>query len=131
MPVRLIALRLLPLVLLLVAAGFWVNDVQDGGEYVLRNWIPFVVLFLLAALTLQIGRGRRGGIALRMTLGTVGFALPALGLSLYLHYAYSINLNGMFSDATYPDGVFAYLPLYTVVAGAIGFAIGWIVARNV
>ena len=66
-----------------------------------------------------------------MPLGTLGFAIPALGLSAYLHYAYSINLNDMFSDAEYPDRVFRFLPVYTLVAGGIGYAIGWIVGRNV
>ena len=65
-----------------------------------------------------------------MPLGTLGFAIPALGLSVYLHYAYAVNLNDMFTDAHYPDRVFRYLPLYTLVAGGIGFAIGWIVGRN-
>ena len=31
----------------------------------------------------------------------------------------------------FPDRVFYYLPYYTIVAGGIGFAIGWIVGRNV
>jgi hypothetical protein len=53
------------------------------------------------------------------------------GLSLYLHYAYSVDLDGMFSGAEHPQALFRFLPLYTVVAGAIGFAIGWIVGRNV
>ena len=60
-----------------------------------------------------------------------GFSIPALGLTLYLHYAYSINLNDMFTDALYPDRVFRYLPVYTIVAGGIGFVIGWIIGRNV
>jgi hypothetical protein len=42
-----------------------------------------------------------------------------------------VNLNDMFSAAEFPDRVFRYLPAYTLVAGGIGFAIGWIVGRNV
>ena len=68
---------------------------------------------------------------MRMPLGTLGFAIPALGLAAYLHYAYAVNLNDMFSAAEFPDRVFRYLPAYTLVAGGIGFAIGWIVGRNV
>ena len=48
-----------------------------------------------------------------------------------LHYAYSVDLGDMFSDAPYPGRVFRYLPLYTLIVGGIGFAIGWIVGRNV
>ncbi|MDJ0748870.1 MAG: hypothetical protein QNJ11_05265 [Woeseiaceae bacterium] len=123
--------RLLPIVLLNVAAGFWFADVQAGGPWVLRNLLPLATLVLLSYLTLRRGRGRWSGAGMRMPLGTLGFAIPALGLAAYLHYAYAVNLNGMFSDAEFPDRVFRYLPAYTLVAGGIGFAIGWIVGRNV
>lgn len=123
--------RLLPLFLITVAAAFWFNDVQGGGSYVLHNLIPLLMLLLLAAFTLYRGDGHWTGTGKRMPLGVAGFAIPALGLSLYLHYAYSVNLNGMFTDAAYPDRIFQYLPVYTTVAGGIGFAIGWIVGRNI
>lgn len=123
--------RLLPVILVATAAGFWFNDVQDGGPHVSRNLIPLLLLVLLSAFALFSSGGRWTGSGKRLPLGVVGYAVPALGLELYLHYAYSINLNDMFTDATYPDRVFHYLPYYTVVAGGIGFAIGWIVGRNV
>lgn len=123
--------RLLPVLLLVTAAGFWFVEVQQGGPWAARNLVPLVVLVLLSLLTLYKGAGRWSGAGMRMPLGTLGFAIPALGLSAYLHYAYSINLNDMFSDAEYPDRVFRFLPAYTLVAGGIGYAIGWIVGRNV
>ncbi|MDH5455003.1 MAG: hypothetical protein OEY37_02960 [Gammaproteobacteria bacterium] len=124
-------MRLLPVLLLVTAAGFWFVEVQQGGPWAARNLVPLVVLVLLSLLTLYKGAGRWSGAGMRMPLGTLGFAIPALGLSAYLHYAYSINLNDMFSDAEYPDRVFRFLPAYTLVAGGIGYAIGWIVGRNV
>ena len=123
--------KLAPVILVLLAAAFWIADIQSGGPYVLRNLLPLFVLMLLAFITVRRGDGTWSGGGMRMPLGTLGFAIPALGLSLYLHYAYSVNLGGMFSDAQYPDRVFRYLPAYTLVAGGIGFAIGWIVGRNV
>ena len=123
--------RLLPVVLLAVAAGFWFVEVQQNGPWALRNLAPLLGLVILSFVTLYRGDGRWSGRGMRMPLGTLGFAIPALGLSAYLHYAYSINLNDMFSDAEFPDRVFRYLPAYTLVAGGIGFAIGWIVGRNV
>ena len=129
--VRLTAIRVLPLLLLIVAAAAWFNDVQQGGPYVLRNLLPPAVLLLLATITVWRGGGRWTGTGWRWPLGLLGFAIPALGLSLYLHYAYSINLDGMFDDAEQPTRVFRYLPAYTLVAGGIGFVIGWIVGRNV
>ena len=126
-----LALRLLPVLLVAVAAGFWFADVQDGGPWVARNLLPLGVLVGLSYLTLRRGGGHWSGAGMRMPLGTLGFSIPALGLAAYLHYAYAVNLNDMFSAAEFPDRVFRYLPAYTLVAGGIGFAIGWIVGRNV
>jgi len=128
---RLMLVRLLPLGLLLVAAAVWINDVQEGGPYVLRNLIPPLLVFVLAAITLRRGRGTWTGAGWRLPLGTFGYAVPALGLSVYLHYAYAVNLNGLFTDAANPGQLFRFLPAYTLVAGGIGFAIGWIVGKNV
>lgn len=123
--------RLLPVLMVSLAAGFWFNDVQDGGQYVARNWVPLALLVMLSAFVLYRGDGRWAGAGKRLPMGVVGYAIPALGLALYLHYAYSINLNDMFTDAIYPDRIFQYLPVYTSGAGGIGFAIGWIAGRNV
>ena len=129
--IRLIMLRLLPLVLLVIAAAFWINDVQGGWPYVLRNLVPPALLLILATLTLQRGGGTWTGAGWRLPLATLGYAVPALGLSVYLHYAYSVNLNDLFSGAKNPGQLFRFLPLYTLVAGGIGFAIGWIIGKNV
>ena len=128
---RFVFLKLLPVLLAILAAAAWFAVVEEGGPYLVGNLIPLLVLLMLAALTLYRGGGKWSGAGLRMPLGTLGFAVPALGLSLYLHYAYSVNLNDMFSESRFPERVFRYLPLYTLVAGGIGFAIGWIVGRNV
>lgn len=125
-----LVLRLLPVLLVAVAAGLWFADVQDGGPWVARNLLPLALLVGLSFFTLQRGGGRWSGADMRLPLGTLGFSIPAFGLAVYLHYAYAVNLNDMFGDAMYPDRVFRYLPAYTLVAGGIGFAIGWIVGRN-
>ncbi len=116
---------------MLVAAALWFAEVQKGGPYLLRNLLPLLALLALAAVTLLRGGGTWSGAGMRMPLGTLGFAIPALGLSAYLHFAFAVNLGDMFSDARFPAGVFRFLPMYTLVAGGIGFAIGWIVGRNV
>ena len=128
---RLILVRLTPLVLLVAAAALFINDVQGGGPYVVRNLLPPLLLLGLAVLTLRRGAGRWTGAGWRLPLATLGFALPALGLSMYLHYAYSVNLNDLFTGATRPEQLFRFLPIYTLAAGGIGFAIGWIAGRNV
>ena len=125
------AVRLAPVVLTALAAGFWFCHVQEQGPYVLRNLLPLLVLLLLSGLTLYRGRGRWSGSGYRLPLGTLGFAVPALGLTAYLHHAFAVNLDGMFDGATRPAELFRYLPAYTLSAGGIGFAIGFIVGRNV
>ncbi|NNF40600.1 MAG: hypothetical protein HKN64_04410 [Woeseiaceae bacterium] len=124
-------LRLSPVLLVLLAASLWFAEVQQGGPYLLRNLLPLLALLVLSTTTVLRGGGKWTGAGMRMPLATLGFAVPALGLATYLHFAYAVNLGDMFTDAQYPRGVFRYLPLYTLVAGAIGFAIGWIVGRNV
>jgi len=126
-----LAIRLLPVVLVVAAAAFWFVEVQQGGPWAMRNLMPLLALVVLSLVTLARGGGRWSGAGMRMPFGTLGFAIPTLGLAAYLHYAYAVNLNDMFSDAQFPDRVFRYLPAYTLVAGGIGFAIGWIVGRNV
>ena len=128
---RRLVVRILPVVLICVAAGLWFADVRQGGPWMLRNLLPLAVLLGLCFLTLRRGGGRWSGNGMRMPLGTLGFAIPALGLAAYLHYAYSVDLNDMFGGAQYPDRVFRFLPAYTMAAGGIGFAIGWIAGRNV
>lgn len=127
---RLVFVRILPVLLLLVAAGAWFAEVQDTRQYLLRNYVPLAIVLLLSIMTVWRGDGRWGGTSKRLTLGTIGFAIPAVGLSLYLHYAYSVNLNDLFSGTQNPMQLFRFLPYYTTLAGAIGFAIGWIVGRN-
>lgn len=126
----LFVIRLLPVLLVTIAAIVYVAHVEGRNAYAFRNIAPILVVITLSAVTLYKGGGSwtRGG--LRWALGTLGFAIPALGLSIYLHYGYAVNLNGMFDDAVYPLQLFRFLPAYTIVAGAVGFAIGWIVGRN-
>ncbi|MGB5581642.1 MAG: hypothetical protein WBM68_13810 [Woeseia sp.] len=126
-----IAVRLLPVAFLTGAAMAYVIYVESDDAYAVRNLVPMLTSLLLAATTLWRGNGSWTGSGWRWLLGTLGFAIPALGLSLYLHYGYANDLNGMYSEAIYPAELFRFLPLYTMVAGTIGFAIGWIAGRNV
>ena len=113
-----------------IATIAYMAEVQGDSGYVLRNTIPVLIVVALAVTTLKRGAGTWSGSGLRWPLGTLGFAIPAVGLSLYLHYGYAVDLNGMYSESVYPREVFRYLPVYTSFAGGIGFAIGWIAGRN-
>lgn len=128
---RLILFRLLPVLLLIVAAMFYAASIERTDAYLWRNFMPMLAVLILALVTLLRGHGAWTGSGWRLPLGTIGFAIPALGLSMYLHYGYSIDLNGMVSASVYPQELFRFLPLYTGGAGIIGFAIGWIVGKNI
>jgi len=127
---HLIFIRLTPVMLVTAAAMAYVASVEWPGPYVAHNLLPMLVVIALSATTLYRGGGRWNGSGWRWPLGTLGFALPAIGLSLYLHYAYAVDRDGMASEAIDPAALFRYLPVYTMLAGATGFAIGWIAGRN-
>ena len=122
---------MLPVLFVTAAAIAYAAYVEGVAAYPLRNAIPMLLVIIISVLTLYRGGGRWTGAGWSWPLGTLGFAIPALGLSLYLHYGYSVDLDGMFSESVYPRELFRYLPAYTTGAGVIGFAIGWIVGRNV
>ncbi len=128
---RLILVRLLPVLLVIVAAMFYAASIERTDAYIWRNLLPMLTVVVLAVVTLVRGNGHWTGSGWRLPLGTIGFAIPALGLSMYLHYGYSVDLNGMVSESIYPQELFRFLPLYTSGAGVIGFAIGWIVGKNI
>jgi hypothetical protein len=123
--------RLSPVLFITFAAMIYVLKIEAGVAYPFRNLAPMLIVIVLAAMTLVRGRGHWTGAGWQWLLGTLGFAVPAIGLSIYLHYGYDVDLNGMYSESVYPEEVFRYLPMYTTVAGGIGFAIGWIAGRNV
>ena len=129
--VGLVLLRLAPVFFLTLAAMIYVVHVEDNGGYAVRNTVPMLVVIALAGVTLYKGNGSWTGAGWRWPLGVLGFAIPAIGLSLYLHYGYAVDLDGMVSASAYPQELFRFLPIYTLVAGAIGFAIGWIAGRNI
>lgn len=112
------------------AAMIYVVHVEGAGAYPVRNCVPMLLALALSVLAVYRGGGSWTGRGAEWPLAIIGYAIPAIGLSVYLHYGYTTDLHGMFSEAVYPQEVFRYLPIYTVFAGAIGFAIGWIIGRN-
>ena len=122
--------RLLPILLAVIVYTAWMADIQNAGPWFVRNAIPIGFCVSLLALALYRNSGYFLGEDPRLLFGTLGFAIPSVGLSAYLHYAYAVNLNDMFTGASRPGALFRFLPFYTSVAGCIGFAIGWIVGAR-
>jgi hypothetical protein len=123
--------RLLPVLLITVASVAYVAYVEGPDGYAVRNTAPMACVILLSFGALWLGNGAWLGNGWRWPLGIIGYAIPALGLSLYLHYAYAVNLNEMFSGSENAMELFRYLPAYTAISGSIGFAIGWIIGSRV
>lgn len=124
------SLIVVPPVLLLGIAAAIIIGVEDSGPFVSRNLVPVLIAFLLVLWALgPLGRHRRDAMRRRI-LGAIGFALPAVGLSLYLHLGLALEWDGMVNPTRTPELLFRFLPYYTVGAGCIGFAIGWIIGRN-
>jgi hypothetical protein len=121
--------KLLPLAAAVAFLVAWFVRVEDNSAWTTRNAAPPVLVLLLSAALLVRGGGRFTGNGWREPLAVAGFAVPAVGLSAYLHYAYAVNLDGMFAEG--PGELFRFLPVYTSGAGAIGAVIGWIIGRNV
>lgn len=126
-----LVVRLLPALLVVIACAIYFDSIEGDSGYVLRNTLPLVVVLALCAVTLMRGDGSWTGGGWQWPLATIGFAVPVVGLSAYMHYGYSVDLHGMFSESVYPKEVFRFLPYYTMLSGSIGFAIGWIAGRNV
>ena len=126
-----VLVRTLPVGLVTVAAMLYVVHVEGGSAYPVRNCVPMLLALVLSIVVVYRGGGSWIGRGATWPLAIIGYSIPAVGLSIYLHYGYTTDLHGMFSEAVYPEEVFRYLPIYTVFAGLIGFAIGWIIGRNV
>ncbi len=114
---------------LLIASGY-VYWVEATGTYVLRNLLPLAVVAALAWFVLIIKVRRSGPGDMRWILGLIGFSIPAVGLSVYLHWRGQLDIDQIRSSAIRPDLLFRYLPAYSFIAGLIGFWIGWIVGKN-
>ena len=107
-------------------AAFIQTAGNSTGLHYFRNLVPVLASAALFAFTLL---ARPGDV--RWWLAGAGFALPAVGLSVYLHLAFLLDWRELASTALTPSRLFAWLPVYAVGAGAIGFCIGWLIGRNV
>ena len=126
-----VVVRTLIVALPLVAVALFIADVEAELDTVARNVAPLLLVVVLAAVSLIRNGGRWWRPDARWPLAVLGFALPAVGLSVYLHGLWHYDVDELRSAARDQRLLFAYLPLYTSVAGAIGAALGWIVGRQV
>ncbi len=115
----------------LAAAALFVIAVQGPRPTVLWNLAPLILTLVLALLALGINAGRWWQPDSRWPLAAAGFAVPAVGLTLYLHALWHYDINATRSSALATNSLFVYLPIYALLAGAIGFALGFRIGREV
>ena len=108
--------------LLVLAFGVLTTAANTTGVFLLRNLMPAALAWVLLLWVVM----RHAGDA-RWWLGWIGFLVPTLGLSGYLHLAFLNDWDGLATQAVTPDQFFRYLPIFALFAGGIGFAIGRIV----
>ena len=130
LPLARIGIRAATLALPLAAVGVFIAEVETGLDTTLRNLAPLLLTLGLGVIALVRNRSDWWQPDARWPLATLGFALPAVGLSLYLHVLWHYDVDGLASKARDPRLLFAWLPLYTLLAGAIGAALGLIVGRQ-
>ncbi len=108
----------------------YVLDTHPDGGYLLRNLFPIFASILLSLFVIRKNPQRDKLESLKWQFATIGFIIPTIGLSLYMHYGYEIDLYGMYSKSIWPIELFRFLPFYIIFSGIIGFSIGWIIGRN-
>ncbi|MEM8983060.1 MAG: hypothetical protein AAGC71_08545 [Pseudomonadota bacterium] len=127
---RQIAIRLTIVALPLLAVGAGIVVIEHGLGTSARNIAPLFIVLLGAAVALWRNNGRWWHPEARWILMTIGFAVPSVGLSLYLHYRWALDIDAVRTSARNVRLLFAWLPAYTLFAGAIGAALGHIVGRQ-
>ena len=111
----------------LLGAVVWlIFTVSPSRDLVLGNLLA--PLLAWASFAWVLSRKRTDT---RWWLGLAGFTLAAVGLKVYLHLAFLLDWKDLASKAVTPSLMFAYLPYYALVAGLIGFWIGWIVGSGI
>ena len=61
---------------------------------------------------------------------TYGFLIGSMLLSGYIHMAWLLDWDGTGTSSSTSGLIFIFIPLYSLIPGGIGFAIGQIIARG-
>lgn len=122
--------RLLTLALPLAAIVVFMREVQEPAIYLSRSILCMLLAFVLPAVALLRNGGNWLLPKLPYALASWFFFFVVLGLNTYVHALWFYDVDAIRSAATQPAMLFRYLPFYTVLAGGIGFAIGWIIGVN-
>jgi energy-coupling factor transporter transmembrane protein EcfT len=104
-----------------VACLFLANVVPS----VFSIWVllPLIVIY---ALTIFVGqKGKK-----RHITAVTGFLIPVIPLMLFIHIQWYFDINGAATGSSTSALIFAVLPVYCFILGAIGYAIGYAVGQK-
>lgn len=82
--------------------------------------LPLIVIY---ALTIVVGRsGKKPHVA-----AVIGFLIPVIPLLWIVHIQWYFDINGVATGSSTSALIFAVLPVYCFILGAIGYALGYAV----
>lgn len=82
--------------------------------------LPLIVIY---ALTIVVGRsGKKPHVA-----AVIGFLIPVIPLLWIVHIQWYFDINGVATSSSTSALIFAVLPVYCFILGAIGYALGYAV----
>ena len=99
----------------------------------LANVVPnvfsiWVLLPLIVIYARTIFAGKRGN--KRHIAAVVGFLIPVVPLMWFIHIQWYFDINGAATGSSTSALIFAVLPVYCFILGAIGYAIGYAVGQK-
>ncbi len=83
----------------------------------------WVLLPLIVIYARTIVAGRKGN--KRHIAAVVGFLMPVIPLMLFIHIQWYFDINGSATSSSTSALIFAVLPVYCFILGAIGYVIGY------
>lgn len=99
----------------------WVSEGMAFDVFVAWNLLP-----VIGALFIYSYAKIRGNVL----YGAYGFLIGSMLLSGYVHLAWLFDWGGMKSGSSTAGLVFIFTPVYSLVAGTVGFIVGAFTARG-
>ncbi|MDH4099041.1 MAG: hypothetical protein OEV28_00505 [Nitrospirota bacterium] len=99
-----------------IACLFFANVVPNIGS--LWVLLPLILIFIRTILA-----GRKG--EKRHISAIKGFLVPVIPLMWFIHIQWYFDINGTATGSSTSALIFAVLPVYCFVLGAIGYAVGY------
>lgn len=105
-------------VLVLFAAFIYLAEGIVINPLVLWNYLPLFASYSL------FSTGRKEA-SVSKVLGAVCFLVASMGLSIYIHLAWMLNWNQTQTGGSTAALILAVCPVYAIILGGIGYAVGW------